>query len=405
MSYPLIRPLGSMPSPLRHPVALLGACLLAATGLRAVETPNYETQIRPILKEHCTHCHGEEDKPKGGIDLRLRRTMDAKTEDGQPVLTPGHPDQSAMLKLIRAGEMPKKGKKMPEAQVALLESWIKAGAKINETEPSGVIPPGVYVSASDRKFWSFQPVTKPTIPHFADAPDLSPIDAFIRTKLKAKQLDFAPEADRATLIRRVTLDLTGLPPTPTEAAAFVADTSPDAYAKLIDRLLASTAYGERWARHWLDVAGYADTNGYADADSVRPYAWHYRDYVIRSLNADKPWNQFIQEQLAGDELNAVTSTTVATAVLDPSKIDDGRDHNHTGYTTWFAGAGVKPGFSFGETDEFGYESVVDPVHIHDWHATILHLLGLEHTKLTYRYAGRDMRLTEVKGNVVKGILA
>ena len=310
-----------MALPLRPSLVMLAAFLAASAGLRAAGEPNYETQIRPIFKEHCTHCHGEEEKPKGGIDLRLRRTMDAKTEDGAPVLTPGHPDQSAMLKLIRAGEMPKKGKKMPEAQVALLEAWIKAGAKINETEPTGILPPGVFISASDRKFWSFQPVTKPSIPHFSDTPELSPIDAFVRAKLKAKELDFAPEADRATLIRRATIDLTGLPATPTETATFVADTAPDAYAKLIDRLLASTAYGERWARHWLDVAGYADTNGYADADSVRPYAWHYRDYVIRSLNADKPWDRFIQEQLAGDELNAVTSTTVAAAVLDPSKID------------------------------------------------------------------------------------
>ena len=310
-----------MPSPLRHPVALLGACLLAATGLRAIEAPNYETQIRPIMKEHCTHCHGEEEKPKGGIDLRLRRFMDGKTEDGDPMLTPGHPEKSALFTLTRDGEMPKKGKKMPEGQQALLEAWIKAGAKINEAEPTGPLPHGAYVSASDRKFWSFQPVKKPAVPKFADAPELGPIDALIRAKLKSNQLDFAPEADRATLIRRATFDLTGLPPTPAETAAFVADSSPDAFAKLIDRLLATQAYGERWGRHWLDVAGYADTNGYADADSVRPYAWHYRDYVIRSLNADKPWNQFIQEQLAGDELNAVSAVNVATAVLDPSKID------------------------------------------------------------------------------------
>jgi len=310
-----------MPYHLPHSLLLLSSCLVASTGLRAAEVPNYETQIRPILKEHCTHCHGEEEKLKGGVDLRLRRFMDGKTEDGDPVLTPGEPEKSALWTLTRDGEMPKKGKKMPEHQLALLAAWIKAGAKISETEPTGILPPGVYVSASDRKFWSFQPVTKPTIPRFADTPELSPIDAFVRAKLKAKQLDFAPEADRATLIRRATIDLTGLPPTPTETAAFVADNSPDAYAKLLDRLLASTAYGERWARHWLDVAGYADTNGYADADSVRPYAWHYRDYVIRSLNADKPWDRFIQEQLAGDELNAVTSTTVAAAVLDPSKID------------------------------------------------------------------------------------
>ena len=310
-----------MAFPFRQSPLLLGALLVASAGLRAADEPNYETQIRPILKEHCTHCHGEEEKLKGGIDLRLRRFMDGKTEDGDPVLTPGKPELSALFTLTRDGEMPKKGKKMPEHQLALLAAWIKAGAKISETEPTGALPAGVYVSASDRKFWSFQPVTKPTIPKFADTPELSPIDAFVRAKLKAKQLDFAPEADRATLIRRATIDLTGLPPTPIESAAFVADNSPDAYAKLIERLLASTAYGERWARHWLDIAGYADTNGYADADSVRPYAWHYRDYVIRALNADKPWDRFIQEQLAGDELNAVSASNVATAVLDPSKID------------------------------------------------------------------------------------
>ncbi len=304
----------------RRPL-LLTAFLVGSAGLRAVENPDYETQIRPILKEHCTHCHGEEEKPKGGVDLRLRRFMDGKTEDGSPVLTPGDPEKSALWTLTRDGEMPKKGKKMPEHQLALLAAWIKDGAKISETEPTGPLPPGVYVSKRDRSFWSFQPVTKPSLPRFADQPALGPIDALVRAKLQAKQLDFAPEADRATLIRRATIDLTGLPPTPAETAAFVTDASPDAYAKLIERLLASPAYGERWARHWLDVAGYADTNGYADADSVRPHVWRYRDYVIRSLNADKPWDRFIQEQLAGDELNAVSAANVAAAVLDPSKID------------------------------------------------------------------------------------
>ncbi len=310
-----------MPFHLPHSLLLMAALLVGSAGLRAGESPDYETQIRPILKEHCTHCHGEEEKPKGGVDLRLRRFMDGKTEDGSPVLTPGDPEKSALWTLVRDGEMPKKGKKMPEHQLALLAAWIKAGAKISEAEPTGPLPPGVYVSKRDRSFWSFQPVTKPTLPRFADQPELGPIDALVRAKLKAQQLDFAPEADRATLIRRATLDLTGLPPTPAESAAFVADPSPDAYAKLIERLLASPAYGERWARHWLDVAGYADTNGYADADSVRPHAWRYRDYVIRSLNTDKPWDRFIQEQLAGDELNAVSAANVAAAVLDPSKID------------------------------------------------------------------------------------
>jgi mono/diheme cytochrome c family protein len=310
-----------MPALIPRRSLLLAAFLVGSAGLRADEHPDYETQIRPILKEHCTHCHGEEEKPKGGVDLRLRRFMDGKTEDGSPVLTPGDPEKSALWTLTRDGEMPKKGKKMPEHQLALLAAWIRAGAKISETEPTGPLPPGVYVSKRDRSFWSFQPVTKPNLPRFADQPELGPIDILVRAKLQAKQLDFAPEADRATLIRRATIDLTGLPPTPADSAAFVADDSPDAYAKLIERLLASPAYGERWARHWLDVAGYADTNGYADADSVRPHAWRYRDYVIRSLNADKPWDRFIQEQLAGDELNAVSAANVAAAVLDPSKID------------------------------------------------------------------------------------
>ena len=310
-----------MPFHLPHSLLLMAALLVGSVGLRSAESPDYETEIRPILKEHCTHCHGEEEKPKGGVDLRLRRFMDGKTEDGDPVLTPGDPEKSALWTLTRDGEMPKKGKKMPEHQLALLAAWIKAGAKISETEPTGPLPPGVYVSARDRRFWSFQPVMKPTLPRFADQPKLDPIDALVRAKLQDKQLDFAPEADRATLIRRATLDLTGLPPTPSEAAAFIADASSDAYAKLIDRLLSSPAYGERWARHWLDVAGYADTNGYADADSVRPHAWRFRDYVIRSLNADKPWDLFIQEQLAGDELNAVSAANVAAAVLDPAKID------------------------------------------------------------------------------------
>ena len=153
---------------------------------------------------------------------------------------------------------------------------------------------------SDRAFWAFQAIARPAVPENPKAQN--PIDAFVLAKLDANGLAFAAEADKRTLLRRVTLDLTGLPPTPEEVAAFVADPDPSAYEKVVDRLLASPAYGERWARHWLDVAGYADSNGFAEADSPRPHAWHYRDYVIRAFNADEPWDRFIQEQLAGDEL-------------------------------------------------------------------------------------------------------
>jgi len=128
----------------------MAALLVGSAGLRSAESPDYETEIRPILKEHCTHCHGEEEKPKGGVDLRLRRFMDGKTEDGDPVLTPGDPEKSALWTLTRDGEMPKKGKKMPEHQLTLLAAWIKAGAKISEAEPTGILPPGVYVSMHNR---------------------------------------------------------------------------------------------------------------------------------------------------------------------------------------------------------------------------------------------------------------
>lgn len=293
---------------------------LSLSGLGASAAPVYETEVRPILKAHCTHCHGEEDKPGGGVDLRLRRLMAGQTKDGSPILVPGNPAESELIRVIREGEMPKKGKKLTAQELALLEAWVRAGATVQEVEPE-TLPPGPFITAEDRKFWSFQPVREHPVPRFQDAPDLAPIDAFVRQRLKAQGLDFAPEADRATLIRRVSLDLTGLPPTPEAVKSFEADKRPEAYAELVERLLSDSAYGERWARHWLDIAGYSDTNGYADADSVRPHAWRYRDYVIRSFNADKPWNRFIEEQLAGDEIVGVTHGRVGDSVHDKEKFD------------------------------------------------------------------------------------
>jgi mono/diheme cytochrome c family protein len=284
---------------------------------------NFEKDVRPILKAHCTHCHGEEEKPKGGVDLRLRRFMDKELDGGLHVLVPGNPDKSEMILLVREGEMPKKGKRLPDDQIAILERWVAQGAKTTRPEPE-TLPPGAYIAEDDREFWSFKPIARPAVPE-VQSPRFAarnPIDAFIFTKLREQQLGFAPEADRQTLIRRVTLDLTGLPPTPAEVDAFVNDHSPDAYEKVVDRLLASPTYGERWARHWLDVAGYADSNGFSEADSLRPHAWRYRDYVIRSLNADKPWNEFITEQLAGDELAGATHADTQVAVLDPERRDE-----------------------------------------------------------------------------------
>lgn len=292
---------------------------LALAGVDA-QTPVYETQVRPILKTHCTHCHGEEEKPGGGVDLRLRRFLDARTKDGEPLLVPGNPAAGEIMRVIREGEMPKKGKKLTPGEVTILENWIRSGAKSSEIEPEK-LPPGPFITEEDRKFWAFQPVRMHPLPQFPDAQAISPLDAFVREKLEKQGLTFAPEATRPELLRRLCLDLTGIPPTPEELSAFVADQTPSAYARQVDRLLASKAYGERWARHWLDVAGYSDSNGYADADSVRPHAWRYRDYVIRAMNADKPWDRFIQEQLAGDELVGVSHGKIGDAIQDPAKFD------------------------------------------------------------------------------------
>lgn len=272
----------------------------------------FEREIRPILKAHCFQCHGEDGPPKGGIDLRLRRLMLTNGEAGQ-VLVPGKPAESLMLRKIKAGEMPKGGKKLSADEIARLEQWIQQGAPTVRPEPESA--PLSFVSEEDRAFWSFQPLRRPAIPMVRYKKSVStPVDAFLLARLQTNHLHFAAPADRRTLIRRISYDLTGLPPTPEEVEEFNLDKSPDAYAKLVERLLASNRYGERWGRHWLDVAGYADSNGGTESDSERRWAWRYRDYVIRSLNADKPFDQFITEQLAGDELVSLP--------VDESKADD-----------------------------------------------------------------------------------
>ncbi len=342
--------------PHRIPIfVLLGIVACAARG--AEREVSFEKDVRPILKAHCTHCHGEEEKPKGGVDLRLRRFMDKELDGGRHVVEPGKPDKSEMILLVREGEMPRKGKPLTPEQIAVLEKWIAQGAKVTKPEPAA-LPPGMFITDTEREFWSFKPIVRPAVPEIQNSKfkNQNPIDAFILAKLREQKLGFAPEADAATLIRRVTLDLTGLPPTPAEVENFLRECAeekkspqssvlsaqskpgalseklstehwalsthvPSAYERLVDRLLASQSYGERWARHWLDVAGYADSNGYGEADSLRLHAWRYRDYVIRSLNADKPWNEFITEQLAGDELAGVTHGETEKVVSDPKRLD------------------------------------------------------------------------------------
>ncbi|HLV79051.1 MAG TPA: PSD1 and planctomycete cytochrome C domain-containing protein [Chthonomonadaceae bacterium] len=299
----------------------------------------FEAQVRPVLIRRCFDCHGPTQQ-MGGLRLDSRAAL-LKGGGRGPALVPGDPEKSHLIQAIRYGgalKMPPTGK-LPANEIAALTAWVQMGAPwpaTAVTHPAKTGPGGDYVlSEAQKRFWSFQPVRPPRLPAVKNKAWVrSPIDRFVLAKLEAKGLSPSPPADRATLIRRVTLDLTGLPPTPQEVDAFLADKSPDAYEKVVDRMLASPRYGERWGRHWLDVARYADTKGYVfTEDPVYHSAYTYRDYVIRAFNEDKPYDRFIQEQLAADLLpNADRRSLAALGFLtlgrrflnDPALINDDR---------------------------------------------------------------------------------
>ena len=278
-------------------------CLcLPGTSLVAAEI-TYEKHVRPILKTHCFRCHGEGGEVEGGLDVRLRRLIAKGGESGAAVV-PGQPAESLLLERVKSGEMPPEevASRPSETEVATIEQWIAGGAKAKFAEPDDVDPDN-YITAEERAYWAFQPVQVHALPAVKQAERTrTGIDRFVLAKLEAHELGFAADADKRTLVRRVYFDLLGLPPTPQQVLAFVSDSSPAAYERLVDQVLNSPHYGERWSRHWLDVAGYADSEGYTEDDPVRPYAYKYRDYVIRAFNNDMPFDQFIIEQLAGDEL-------------------------------------------------------------------------------------------------------
>ncbi|HTU25231.1 MAG TPA: PSD1 and planctomycete cytochrome C domain-containing protein, partial [Pirellulales bacterium] len=295
----------------RRLVAIVFTALLVSSSLAAADDAaapaaaqpkgmlSFEKDVRPILKAYCFDCHGAKSENKAKLDLRLRRLMVAGGESG-PAIVPGDAANSLLLERLQAGEMPPGKKKVPADGIARIEAWIAAGAPTLHDEPANIDPEEI--TPEERGYWAFQPPAAPPVPSFGPADRVrTSIDAVLVGRLREKGLSFSPEADRTTLIRRASFDLIGLPPTPEEIARFVADPAPDAYEQLIDRLLASPQYGERWARHWLDVAGYADSRG-STSDAPRRYAYRYRDWVIRALNADMPLSEFLIEQLAGDEL-------------------------------------------------------------------------------------------------------
>ena len=266
------------------------------------ESPLFERDILPLLAQHCHDCHGQETR-ESDLDLRTLGDMLRGGANG-PAIVREHPDTSLLLEMLKRGDMPPEGEKLSDIEVALISRWIAAGAPASE-EVAEVVPAPA-ISAEDRRHWAFQPPARIDVPAVSQ-PDRvrTPIDSFLLSRLEQAGLSFSPQAERMTLIRRAYFDLIGLPPTPDAVAAFVADPRPDAYERTIDELLASPHYGERWGRHWLDAAGYVDNRLY-DGDAATVYVnegiWRYRDYVVRSFNADKPFDRFIVEQLAGDEL-------------------------------------------------------------------------------------------------------
>ena len=286
-------------------VALAGGLSSRAEAAESSTAPNqpttFEQHVRPILKVFCLDCHGGGEKLEGKLDLRLKRFIATGGESGAALLA-GKPGDSLIIKRLKSGEMPPTEKKVPAEQIAIIEQWIASGATTSREEPE-TLAPGLGITAEERAYWFYQPIRRPVTPAVKQPTRTrSAIDAFVLAKLDEKGLDINDEAARFTLLKRATFDLIGLPPTPEEAEQFLTDAAPDAYERLLDRLLASPHYGERWGRHWLDVAGYADSEGDGSVDTIRPYIYKFRDYVIRSLNADKPLDQFLIEQLAGDEL-------------------------------------------------------------------------------------------------------
>jgi hypothetical protein len=279
------------------PIFLSSFCVFS----HAADTSFFDSKVLPILQERCFECHSHGTKIKGGLALDSRSGW-VEGGDNGPAIQPGELEASLLVKAVRyvdaEFEMPPKAK-LPAAEIAILEEWVKTGAHDPRSAGSAKVKKGIDL-AEGRKFWAFQPVRDPSPPRIEDRQwPLDPLDHFIRAKQEQQSITPVADADRHTWLRRVSLDLTGLPPTETEVLAFAKDPSPQAFEVVVDRLLSSKAYGERWARHWLDLTGYADMIGTSN-NVFAEHAWRYRDYLIDSFNADKPFDEFVREQIAGD---------------------------------------------------------------------------------------------------------
>ncbi len=292
-------------------LGLLISCSAAA--VLAGDPPDFEREIAPVLIERCLGCHNSSEA-KGGLVLATRQGA-IKGGDSGPALSPGDPAESYLLERILNFEMPPEEEApLPPQERSRLEAWVRAGAPWPEGRTLSLYEKTTGKRAG-RDWWSFRKVDRPAVPAVRSGRVANPVDAFIHARLEERGMEMAPTLERRKLARRVYFDLLGLPPTPEEVRTFLDDTSEGAYERLLDRLLASPQYGERWGRYWLDLVRFAETDGY-ERDATKPFAWRYRDWVIRSLNADKPYDTFVAEQLAGDEVSHRSEETViATGML------------------------------------------------------------------------------------------
>ena len=297
-------------------VGLLWDVCLAAS-LSAAEPVDFSRDIQPLLAKRCVACHGP-DIQEAGLRLDDRAGGTKELDSGSRAVVPGKATESEIIARITSTDpdiqMPPEGPRLTAAQVDSITRWINEGAEWKE-------------------HWAFQPLERPAVPPVAAT--TNPIDAFIRSGLARRSLPVPPPAEKLQLLRRATYDITGLPPTEEHVRDFLADTSPGAWERVVDRLLASPHYGEKWARHWLDLVRYADTNSF-ERDDAKPHSWRYRDYVIRSLNDDKPYDQFVIEQLAGDELPKPTSDAlIATGFYRLGIWDDEPADREQARYDWF----------------------------------------------------------------------
>lgn len=309
------------------PVGLGLACLVLVGIISGQSNDSTEEAARALLEKNCLSCHGE--SPMSGLDLRTRDGVLRGGKRG-PAVVPGKSAASLLYQaVLRTGElkMPFGKDPLSPAEIKILRDWIDAGAKWPAEQPPA------RAGSESATGWAFRRPVRPALPKVKSSTSVrNPIDAFILAKLEDKGLKPAPPADKLTLVRRAYFDLIGLPPTPEQVKSFVEDNSPDAYEKLLEQLLASPHYGERWGRYWLDVVRYADSTGFED-DLYFPNAWRYRDYVIKSFNQDKPYSEFVQEQIAADEIRPNNTELEGSYILPKEKQIDFERRIGTGLYT------------------------------------------------------------------------